>query len=339
MLIAPTWLRTAASMAGDAEIAVIALADDARRRARVDRRRLRGRRRRRGMQRPEGSACFMVGGFCGKACGFWLISCSTSRCSRTSTSWRIVTLRLISIGLSGALTEMQLASGAPALATAMQSAWLHLLSHLVVGGGAMLTCCHRRLGLLLLLLDAADLGGDSRNVVERTRKHVADHLARVADRLGGRDQRAEWTGDGDIELERDLAQQAADDFLCLVRLADADAVDREPRRELAGKVAVKPDDHRLEAQVAQCVEGDIAHRAKVGLVDHAVVGERAAAAARESRRPPTIRPPDSSKIIGSTPSKVPVASSSLKPSDCRRRRARRARRPRTSAAWRSGGRN
>ena len=40
-------------------------------------------------------------------------------------------------------------------------------------------------------------------------------------------------------------------------------------RELAGKVAVEPDDHRLEAQVPQRVEGDVAHRSEVGLVDHA----------------------------------------------------------------------
>ena len=36
----------------------------------------------------------------------------------------------------------------------------------------------------------------------------------------------------------------------LLDLADADAVDRQPRRELAGEVAVEADDHRLEAQVA-----------------------------------------------------------------------------------------
>ena len=66
----------------------------------------------------------LFGGFAGvgwgNACGFCWISCSTSRCSFTSTSWRIVTLRLISIGFSGVLTEMQLARGnaaRPAAAT------------------------------------------------------------------------------------------------------------------------------------------------------------------------------------------------------------------------------
>ena len=86
-----------------------------------------------------------------------------------------------------------------------------------------------------------------------------------------------------------LAQQAADDPLRLGRLADSGTVDVQPRREFAGEVAVEADDHRLEAQVPQGVEGDIAHGAEVGLVDDAVVSERAAAGPRIE--PPADDPP------------------------------------------------
>ena len=60
----------------------------------------------------------------------------------------------------------------------------------------------------------------------------------------------------------------------------ADAVDRQPGRELAGEVAVEPDDHRAEAQVAERVEGDIAHHPEVRAVDDAIVGEAPAAGPR-----------------------------------------------------------
>ena len=68
----------------------------------------------RAMRSEQGASFLISAAFCGKACGFWWINCSTSRWRRTSTSCLILTLRLISIGLSGVLTEMQLASGAAA---------------------------------------------------------------------------------------------------------------------------------------------------------------------------------------------------------------------------------
>src|SRR6185295_8598497 len=55
-----------------------------------------------------------------------------------------------------------------------------------------------------------------------------------------------------------------------------------------GKVAVEADDHRLEAQVPERVERDVAHRPEIGLVDNAVVSERAAA--RTTVEPPADDP-------------------------------------------------
>src|SRR4051794_29060611 len=196
----------------------------------------------------------------------------------------MVTLRLISIGLSGALTEMQLVSGAERTTAAsspgraISSFVMVFLTSLgwVLGlrGGADLFL-DGRLRLVLPLLDPPDLRRDSRNVLQRPRQDIPDDLARVVHRLGGRNQRAEWAANRHVHLQRDLREQAADDLL-RARLAEPDALDRKAGREFAGEVAIEADDHRFETQVAQRVERDVAHGAKIGLVDHAVVGERTA---------------------------------------------------------------
>ena len=97
----------------DSDVSVIALADHARRARRIDRRRLRrcagSRRTGRAARRAAHPHCFV--GCCGKACGFCLISCSTSRCSRTSTSWLDVDVEVDLDRLVGRLDRNAAASG------------------------------------------------------------------------------------------------------------------------------------------------------------------------------------------------------------------------------------
>ena len=158
MLIVATWLLTGPETgAAYPKITVVTLTDLARRARRIHRRRLAppaGRGKQAAITAEEASS--FRGCFCGKACGFWLISCSTSRCRRTSTSCRIVTFRLISIGLSGALTEMQLASGADRQCRGGAAALdigSHFLSHLVLGWrGGVRPVRSQASGLLLLFL-------------------------------------------------------------------------------------------------------------------------------------------------------------------------------------------
>jgi hypothetical protein len=66
------------------------------------------------------------------------INCSTSRCSFTTTSWRMTTLRLISIGFSGVLTLMQplVATASAALVAAMIHCLLVMARFLFISRGS-----------------------------------------------------------------------------------------------------------------------------------------------------------------------------------------------------------
>src|SRR6476620_9914920 len=121
----------------------------------------------------------------------------------------MVTFRLISIGLSGALTDTQPPSAsAPSAAAAFTL--LAFIASLLLGGGWLDRRVARRgLCLLLLFLGRTNLGDDPRNVLQRHRQDVGNHGARVAEALGGGDQRAGRPLDRDIELERKLAGDAS----------------------------------------------------------------------------------------------------------------------------------
>ena len=157
MLTASTWLRTAADGGADDS-------PYSRRSARRPRPPARAastagvwRRQPAAAMRPrhgsDAAALMIASGVCGKACGFWLISCSTSRCSRTSTSCRMSTLRLISIGLSGVLTVMQPVSGSAAARLRRATVFSGLFGHghlsLGWGWGRLRLVVDRGLGLLV----------------------------------------------------------------------------------------------------------------------------------------------------------------------------------------------
>src|SRR5436190_14559431 len=119
----------------------------------------------------------------------------------------------------------------------------------------------RRLRLLLLLLQAPRLDDDARNLVQWARQRRLDRMGRVAEALGGGDQRPERTLDRHIEVERDAVDRPNQPLRAGV--TQPNPLDREPRREFAVEIAVEPDDHRVEFEVAQSIEGEAAHHPKV----------------------------------------------------------------------------
>src|SRR5690242_2185345 len=128
--------------------------------------------------------------------------CSTSRCRRTTTSCSILTLRLISIGFSGAARLMQPPSGVASAAAASSDALRFMFStiaRLSLGWRGWRVrvdfLLDRGLGLFLVFVLAADFRGDARNVFQRPRQDFLDDLARVLERLGSRNQRAERPAD------------------------------------------------------------------------------------------------------------------------------------------------
>src|SRR5688572_30250918 len=120
------------------------------------------------------------------------------------------------------------------------------------GGGYILI--DRSLALLLTFLAPPHLPDDAGHIVERPRQRRLDHLGRAAEALGGGDQRPERPLDRHIELERDAVNRT--DQPLGAGVAQAHSLDRHPGRELAIQIAVEADDHRLEAQVAQRIEGE-----------------------------------------------------------------------------------
>src|SRR6476620_4414699 len=109
------------------------------------------------------------------------------------------TLRLISIGLSGALTVMQLASGsARSAAAATLVLWwiISLLARFGFGGNGAVV--GRRVRLLFFALAAVDDDDVEARGVDRERHHRRDRLARVLVGLGGLDQRAERPVDVEV---------------------------------------------------------------------------------------------------------------------------------------------
>ena len=151
------------------------------------------------------------------------------------------------------------------------------MAHLSLGGGGLVDtstfswtgvwvwcCCSSRRRTSVTMPGTSSSGRGSTSAI--TCRGSRNDLAVAISARNG-------PGDGHIQLQRDLLEQAADD-LRRAGLAEADAVDRQPGREFAGEVAVEPDDHRRKRRSLQRVEGDVAHHAEVRLVDHAVVGER-----------------------------------------------------------------
>ncbi|HET9353780.1 MAG TPA: hypothetical protein VFO32_07265, partial [Sphingomicrobium sp.] len=83
--------------------------------------------------------------------------------------------------------------------------------------------------MLRAFLAAAGFDDEARNLVERARQRRLDDLGRVAEALGGGDQRPERSLDGYIEVERDAVDRAQEALGTGV--AQADSLDRHPRRE------------------------------------------------------------------------------------------------------------
>jgi len=102
--------------------------------------------------------------------------------------------------------------------------------------------------LLLAFLAATGLDDDSRHLVQRSRQGRFDHLRRVAETLGRGDQCTERTLDGDIEIEWDPVDRL--DELLGTGIAQSHALDGHPGCKLTIQIAVQPDNHRPELEIA-----------------------------------------------------------------------------------------
>src|SRR4030095_15513511 len=109
--------------------------------------------------------------------------------------------RLMSTVLSGGETKMQPQSGniSAVAQAAGRSLGRFMASSSWLGCGSLGDLLvDRRLRLLLLLLQAPRLDDDARNLVKWARQRRFDRLGRVAEALGGSDQRPERTLDRHI---------------------------------------------------------------------------------------------------------------------------------------------
>src|SRR4029079_13709748 len=185
----------------------------------------------------------------------------------------MVTLRLISIGLSGALTVTQLVSGTATTSPAARRTarierallFISLLAWLSGCGGYVDLVDRGRALLLFFLAEDARLGDDAGRI-ERERHHRGDDRRRILEALGHLDQRSERAVDVEVHLQRHLLECPAHDArqeAALVR--ERDLPDREARRELARQVAVEPDGHRAVPDLAEQVEGEAGDHPRIRL--------------------------------------------------------------------------
>src|SRR4051794_6365450 len=179
------------------------------------------------------------------------------------------TLRLISIGLSGALTVTQLASGSASAAAVIEAVCVgkRLILFLAWWGRGGDLDVVRRGGRSLLFLFAVLLNHDVEAWgIDRERHHGSDCLPRILEGLRHLNERAERPANVEVELQRNLAEGSADQLAGKsAAAAEGNLVDRDAGCESARQIAVEPNDHRAVFEVAKQLEYRAGHHPGFGL--------------------------------------------------------------------------
>ena len=167
-----------------------------------------------------------------------------------------------------------------------------------------------RLGLLLFFFDACSTSTLSPGNSTGNGITGAIALRRVLERLGHLDQRAERPVDVHIQPQRELAEGCG-------RGPQQSAGLAERHLSIVSRVANSPARSPSRRMIIDWKRMSLSRSKAISAISPFGLGGRYMSepppGRRESSRPPTIRPPFSSKIIGSTPSKVPVISIPWKP--------------------------
>src|SRR5207253_6060596 len=87
-----------------------------------------------------------------------------------------------------------------------------------------------------------------------------NRLPRILERLGHLDERSERPVDVEVQLERYLAERAADDLAGKpAAAAQGNLIDGDARREFAGEFPIEADDHRAIFEIAKQLEDGAGH--------------------------------------------------------------------------------